>query len=339
VTAAWVGNREIHLPSQLNKFDQLNPIHFALGDDLALKFNDGTAQAAGYAPPYPNFANDFGNSSTVAESLTPFPQYTNVFNNFEGSGTAYYEGLQLEAEKRFTNGLSFLISYTLSRTMDNTSSGFTSFANGALNRYNQKAEWAISGSDEPNNFKASGTYELPIGPGKQYLNNKNVTGQVLGGWQLGWILDYESGTAFGVSQNLTFPYPNGGNRPNRSSAKLSTASYNKERDYFLGKNPNPQIFDPGAFTAADDFTLGDTKRNYGELRNPPFLNENLNARKKFFFGERFSGILQVDYFNAFNRTKFNGPDTNISDGNFGLAESQGSNISNRQGQVSFRLEF
>ena len=44
-------------------------------------------------------------------------------------------------------------------------------------------------------FKASGTYELPIGPGKKYLNNKGVTGQILGGWQVGWILDEEAGTA------------------------------------------------------------------------------------------------------------------------------------------------
>ncbi len=39
----------------------------------------------------------------------------------------------------------------------------------------------------------SGTYELPIGPGKKYFTNKGVTGQVLGGWQVGWILDYEGG--------------------------------------------------------------------------------------------------------------------------------------------------
>ena len=67
--------------------------------------------------------------------------------------------------------------------------------------------------------------------------------------------------------------------------------------------------------------------------------ENLNAKKNFYFGERFQAISQVDYFNAFNRTRFNGPDNNVSDGTFGQVTSQGSQISNRQGQVSFRLEF
>jgi hypothetical protein len=47
----------------------------------------------------------------------------------------------------------------------------------------------------------------------------------------------------------------------------------------------------------------------------------------------------VDYFNAFNRTRFQGPDNNRSDSNFGQVTQQGSQISNRQGQVSMRLEF
>jgi hypothetical protein len=65
----------------------------------------------------------------------------------------------------------------------------------------------------------------------------------------------------------------------------------------------------------------------------------LNARKHFYLGEHLQGILTVDYFNALNRTQFNGPDSNYSDGNFGTAESQGNNLINRQGQVTFRLEF
>src|SRR5260370_39414693 len=100
--------------------------------------------------------------------------------------------------------------------MDNTSSGFSSFTAGGVNKYNQKPEWGVSTADEPNTFKASGTYELPIGPGKQYLNNRGVTGQLLGGWQVSWILDYEAATANGPTETRT-PYPNGSNRPDRNT--------------------------------------------------------------------------------------------------------------------------
>ncbi len=51
--------------------------------------------------------------------------------------------------------------------------------------------------------------------------------------------------------------------------------------------------------------------------------KSANVRKHFYLGERFQGILQVDYFNILNRTQFEGPDTNISDGTFGQVNSQG----------------
>lgn len=348
VTAAWVGNRVIHLPSQLNKPGQLNPSYLSLGSQLGLSFADGSAQAAGFTTPYTAFVSNFGGSATVAQALGPFPQYSYIFNNFEGFGTTYYEGMQVEVEKRFTNGLSFLAGYTLSRLMDNTSSGFSSFTSGGINKYNQRPEWTISGADEPNTFKASGTYELPIGPGKTYFNNHGFTGQLLGGWQVGWILDYEAGEPLcdcnngRIGENGT-PFPNGFNRPNRvPSVSLSTASYNRARDYFVGKASVAQMFNPAGFALTPtQYVLGDAQRNYPQLRGPAFYNENLNVRKRFYFTERFKGILQVDYFNAFNRTQFQTPDPNASDGTFGQVITQGAQNtpSNRQGQVSFRIEF
>ena len=340
VTAAWVGNRIIHLPSQLNRINQMNPQYDAqYGSQLADTFAPGQTQVDGVNLPYTNFVNDFGGSATVAQALTPYPQYSYIFNNFEGSGTTYYQSAQIEVEKRFTNGLSFLAGYTLSRLMDNTSSGFSSFTAGGINKYNQKPEWAVSNSDEPQTLKVSGTYELPIGPGKRFMNN-HTTGNILGGWQMGWILDYESGTAFGVYENGS-PFPNGFNRPDRNNAvAASTGSYARAKDYFLGKTGVAQLFNPNAFTlTSTQYVIGNSQRNYGGLRGPALAMESLNMRKHFYMGERFQGILQIDYFNAFNRTQFNGPDTNANDGTFGQVINQGSNISNRQGQVSFRLEF
>jgi len=341
VQAAWVGNRVIHLPSQNNRIDQLNPAYLSMGSQLNDVFTS-TAPVDGVNSPYANFVNDFGGSATVAQALEPYPQYSYIFNNFEGFGTTYYQSMQVEGEKRFTNGLNFLIGYTLSRLMDNTNSGFSSFTTGGINKYNQKPEWAISTSDEPQTFKASGTYELPIGPGKKYFNN-HTTGNILGGWQVGWILDYESGQVLSVGENGT-PFPNGFDRPNRNSAVgLSTHHYTLARDYFVGKVPVAQMWDPTSFTVTpSQYVLGNAQRNYGGMRGAPWAVENLNARKHFYLGERFQGVLQVDYFNAFNRTQFNNPDTNASDSTFGQVTSQGTPgnyPANRQGQVSFHLTF
>src|SRR6202012_2474588 len=86
--AAWGGHRVNQLPRQLNTPNPLDPgKYLGLGSDLQLSFADGSAQAKGYQLPYPNFVKDFGGSATVGQSLTPFPQYAYIFNNFEGSGT------------------------------------------------------------------------------------------------------------------------------------------------------------------------------------------------------------------------------------------------------------
>ena len=352
ITAAYVGNRLIHLPSQNNEIGQMDPKYDTQYGDvidpvtnqsvLADSFATGDAQRMGFSLPYPNFVNDFGGSATVAQALGPYPQYSYIFNNFEGYGTTFYNSAQIQVEKRFTDGLSFLAGYTLSRLMDNTSSGFSSFTSGGINKYNQKPEWAVSTSDEPNTLKVSGTYELPIGPGKKYVNNYKL-GNLVGGWQVGWILDYEAGTANGVTENGS-PFPNGFNRPDRNtSASLSTASYSKVRDQFVGKTANAQIWPKDGFALTrTQYVIGDATRNYPELRNPALYVENLNAKKHFYFGERVQATLSVDYFNAFNRTQFNNPDTNFSDGTFGQVTSQGTpgNFpANRQGQLTLRVEF
>jgi hypothetical protein len=343
IDVAWVGNRIIHLPSQNNRIDQMNPTFDAsLGSELADTFAPGQSTVDGVNLPYANFVSDFGGSATVAQALVPYPQYSYIFNNFEGFGTTYYESAQIEIEKRFTNGLSFLAGYTLSNLMDNTSSGFSSFTSGGINKYNQKPEWAVSNANEPQTLKVSGTYELPIGPGKQFVNN-HLLGNLVGGWQVGWILDYEAGSVNGPGENGS-PFPNGFERPDRnSSVGLSTASYSKARDYFVGKIGTAQMYNPAAFTLTpSQYVIGTAQRNYSGMRNSPILVENLNARKKFYMGEHLTGVLQVDYFNAFNRTQFNGPDNNASDSTFGQAISQGTpgNFpNNRQGQVQFKLQF
>ena len=347
VMAAWAGNRVIHLPSKNNPIDQMDPKYLSMGSQLSDTFTAGETSLDGVPLPYPNFVNDLGGSASVAQALEPYPQFASIFNNFEGSGTTYYQSIQIEFDKRFTDGLSFLAGYTLSHLLDNTSSGFSSFTTGGINKYNQKPEWAVSNSDEPQTLKVSGTYELPIGPGKKYVNN-HLLGNVVGGWQVGWILDYENGGDIGVGENGT-PFPNGFDRPNRNtSVPLSTHSYKAERDYWLagGKGTAPQIYNPAGFSlTSSQYVLGDSLRAYGKLRNPGIANESINARKHFYIGERVQGILTVDYFNAFNRTIFNGPDNTANDSTFGQTVSEGTNngafngTSNRQGQVSFKLQF
>ncbi len=337
---AYIGNRAVHLDGQLNPISQPNPSILSLGSTLSADINSPAAAAAGVSSPYPNYSNDLGGSATVAHALSPFPQYSNVYNNFDLSGKASYKSLQFSLEKRFSNGLSFLTSYTLSRSLGNVDSAFATFASLPENKFNQRAEYTVSGGDELNNAKVSGTYELPIGPGKSFVNNKGITGQLVGGIQLGFILGYQTGQPFGISENDN-PLACAGcfNRPNEvRSVHRSTTNY-KNLNFASGQS-NRKVFSTGAFqSTTGTFTLGNAQRNYPELRNPGIYDEDLKVSKKFAFGERVNFILEMNYFNLLNRTRFNGPNTNIDDAsNFGLVNS-GQQNSARQGQLSGRFTF
>lgn len=342
---AYLGNKAVHLNGQLNPLSQPNPSILQYGPLLALQFNKpgDAAQlaAAGFTAPYAGFATDLGGSSTLAHALSPFPQYSNVYNNYDLSGAANYNGLQFSLEKRFSNGLSFLTSYTLSKTMSNVDSGFTTFAALPENKYNQKAEWTVAGNDIRNNTKVSGTYELPIGPGKSFVNNKGITGQLVGGLQVGFILQYYSGTPFGISEQNSNPLGCSGcfNRPNEvKGVSRKTLGYNN-----LGFKNNSgqsakQVFTTDSFAATGAYELGNAVRNYTELRQPANFDEDVNVSKKFALGEKVSMSLQMTYFNILNRTRYNGPNTTFGDGNYGTVGA-GQQNGPRQGQIQANVNF
>ena len=354
VQVAYVGNRALHLDGQLNPINQQNPAILQYGGLLQTSFSDpagaATLAAAGFNVPYPNFVADFGGGATLAQALTAYPQYSNVYNNFDLTGTAAYNGLQATAEKRFSNGLAFLTSYTLSRTLGNVDSAFSTFAALPVNKFNQKNEYTVTGNDELNNVKISGTYDLPLGPRQHFLNNKGLTGQILGGIQLGFILDYETGHPLGISENGN-PLGCAGcfNRPNEVAGVARSSGSYKNLSFANGNSVN-QLFTTKAFVSTTNstgqYTLGNAQRNYADLRGPGFYDESIKATKRFALGERVSFLLEMNYFNLLNRTRFNGPNTNIDDtSNYGYVPGNGqqsltgSPSGARNGQVSGRIQF
>ncbi len=338
--AAYIGNHAVHLNGQLDSPSQPNPSILRYGPLLNANINDPAAIAAGISAPYPNYSTDLGGSATVAHTLSPFPQYANVYNNFDLTGAARYNGLQVSLEKRFSDGLSFLTSYTLSRSLSDVDNGFAIFNSLSENKYNKKAEFTVGGADILNNAKVSGTYELPLGPGKAFVGNKGIAGQLVGGFQVGFILVYETGQPFGISENDN-PLGCAGcfNRPNEVAGVPRSSTNYKNLNFVNGQSNRP-VFSTNAFASTTGtFTLGNSVRNYPELRGPGIYDESINASKRFALGEHVNFILQMSYFNVLNRVRFNGPNTNIDNAsNYGFVSS-GQQNNARQGQLSGRFTF
>lgn len=331
----YTGNRGNRLPSQLNPINQLNPYYLQeygslLGEPFAT-----VAPQLGLTAPFPNFTT-IEPGATLLQALRPYPQfqgsYGGIMNNFDDNGSSLYNALQVQLEKRYTNGLSFLVSYNLSRMMSDTNSGFSSFANTDYNKNNQKAEWTIDNNDQPNMINIAATYELPFGKGRQFLNRGGITNVVLGGWQISPLLTYASGTPLysGVGGSV---YVGGDplgnecspcNRPNIVSYSNMMFSYN---NVYSGQ----PVINKADFSDPGPWALGNAPRVLGQLRMPFNYNENIALAKYFPITERVRLKLEIEYFNALNRVVFGSPDLNYEDATFGkVINSQ--NNTQRQGQ-------
>jgi hypothetical protein len=230
---------------------------------------------------------------------------------------------------------------TLSKEMANAGTGSAIFSWNGENNQNERAEYSPGANDQRYVTNFMTTYALPIGPGQRFLNARGPLAQVLGGWQVSALMTYAGGYPMGASNNYNPLIVHGFDRPDVvPGVPMKTYSYNRSKQYFTGKSGTQPIqFTTNAFKNTDAFQLGDAVRSYAALRTPPLRIENFDAIKYFHFGEGITASLRVDYFNAFNRTQLQAPDTNSLDSTFGQITNLSSQISNRQGQATFRVEF
>ena len=192
LSVAYVGSKGTHLPALNIIPNQVNPSFLSLGNELGMNAtclsNNGCpkAIAAGVKLPYPTF------SGNINQLLRPFPQYGD-FNQEDNSftpdrtGDSTYHAMQLGLEKRFAEGLSFLVSYTVSKNLtdaDSAGPGVSGFigTNSFIgqNSFSRGSEKAVSQLDTPQALVASFFYELPAGHGKRYLNQGGVVERVAG---------------------------------------------------------------------------------------------------------------------------------------------------------------
>ncbi len=309
-TLGYIGTVGTHLHSDLAQINDLNPKFFGLGAAL------GQPLAPGATAPYPGF------SGSLAQSLRPFPQYFNIFSGggIENLGHSSYNALTAKMERRFSNGLNLLASYTWSKTLtdaDSVMPAFSAFDGGAgsvQNPYNLKGEKAVSFQDVPQNFVVSYIYELPIGKGKKFLGDSRVATALLGGFQIGGINRYVSGTptAFACTQTSI-------------GASLACLRYNIDPN-FVNNSPaansgdptRRKVFNIAAFTdpsTPSAIVLGTSPRVNSAYRSPLYANEDFSLTKHLVHFEHYGDLqLHVDIFNAFNRVHLSGLNTDPNSG-------------------------
>src|SRR4029453_9579074 len=154
--------KSTHLTTGVFNLNQVDSKYLSLGNLLTQPIDSPAVVAAGFAPPYAGF------TGSLAQALRPFPQYSDINPvNSANMGNSTYHSLQMKLEKRFSNGLFLLSSYTWSKTLTDASSALSGFfSTSPRDQYNRKLEKALAFSDVPSRLVVAFNYELLIGPGK-----------------------------------------------------------------------------------------------------------------------------------------------------------------------------
>jgi hypothetical protein len=261
-------------------------------------------------------------------------------------GYGNYSALSSKLEKRYSNGLQFLVSYVWSHALANSGtplSGSTNF--GTPDPTNFASAYSSAAWDIRHNFTSAFNYDVPFGKGKKFAGNMNrMLDTIAGNWHANGILTLRTGQPFTV---------NGANCVGQWNKCLP--------DLVSGQDPNSGSRTPGsnglwfntsAFQVAAPLTGG----NLGLQSNtgPPTRTLDFSIFKDFPIVERFKLQFRAEAFNLANTAQYSTPDASLGDaklpatadgraavnGNGNFGKVLGANVgSERHIQFSLRLQF
>ena len=251
--------------------------------------------------------SDLGSAATTTaySLLRPYPAFNGIVITNNAWARYRYDSLQIQLEKRVLESesagiLSFVFSYTFSKSFEQSH---------RLNDWNmaEKPIHELSNIDKPQNIAFAGTWELPIGWGRRWMNDvPRFAGAFVNGWTVDWILTYLSG------------YP-----VDKPDAIYSCGSYlapnGQTSDHWFDN-------DPRCYQSRALYTLRTTEDRFSNIRTPSAPQLNASVEKTFWLGEHNKLQFRGEAYNSTNTPVFPGPDTNYKDPRFGMLPLQQSNF-------------
>lgn len=251
------------------------------------------------------------------------------------AGYSNYNGLQVDFRQKQWHGMQFDVNYTWSHTLGiNTQNSWT----GVFNQFslrNLRQSYGPLPFDIRHSVHANGTYDLPFGLGKAYLNQNHLLDRVVGGWSVGTVLTLQSGEPFEL---LGSPFD--------SAVGANLSTYNDFADsgvtlngvtvgqlqksvsvYHVAGAPFVDLINPkyigGAGANPTYITSNTVPGTIGTIpwiHGPRFFNQDVAVTKAIPITERLRFTFQGEFLNAFNHPNFGlTPGANVTSNNFGTA--------------------
>jgi hypothetical protein len=241
----------------------------------------------------PFFAGNVPNTSGFGGAFG----WTQGIDYFCNCATNSYNSLQTKLTKRFSDGYSAQVSYTLQKAVQDNPDYF--FFDSEMNR--GPADW-----DRTHNFTLSLVAELPFGRERRYGTNISpALDALVGGWQVNTNTFIYSGVPFQVTyRDAGQDRDTGGNnRPNL----IGDPDGPQTKDQWFNATA---IGSPGsAFERPARGTFGTMERN--ALRGPGYWRVDASLFKHFDVGGTRSLEARIEAVNLFNNVNLGNPDSEV----------------------------
>ena len=224
-----------------------------------------------------------------------------------------FDALQVNLAKTYTKGLAINANYQWANAFDDQS-GYWTWDHNVTHQRDQAVR--------NHQLVSYGSYDLPFGKGKQYAQNVNtLTDEIIGGFQLSYVLNWSSGLPFSVNYsnfggNQDCNHNVGGTaapcRPNTTGHMKTTLTkfdpIAHTRSFWT-----PQSAAGGIFSWPGLDNIGNAGAN--NYRGPSFFNTDMAITKAFTIHESIVTKFRMDAFNAFNHINAANPNNGDIFGN------------------------
>lgn len=255
---------------------------------------------------YNNAVSEILPPSVNPQSYVPFPSFARNATYETTNASSSYNALQTTYEHQLGYGLTLLANYTWSKCMSNQhtqASQNQQYRAQWLPGFGISADNALCDADATNVVHISGSWELPVGPGRMLLSKSNRTvGALLGGWQVNFIYGYQGGQPFTILCPVT------------TAAGLTCfAPLVQGQKLYSGPHNYKQWLNPSAFSQPALATqIGQTDYSVlggggQQARGPGFNNLDSSVFKYFNFTETVRLQFRAEVFNTTNTPQFAQP--------------------------------
>jgi hypothetical protein len=269
--------------------------------------------------------------------LRNFPQFQSLLYG-NNDGRSEYNSLQVRLQRQI-GALRLTANYTWSKSIDNDQSTATGGeGNGfaaPLDSFNESLVRGRSNFDIPQAFTSTGLYTLPIGRGKAFGTNMAPwLDTLIGGWNVGELWIWESGSPFTASSGFATGAGTGATFANFSGSRNTDGITTSP----LG--PGVYYFTPteiANFSEPVAGTYGTSGRN--TFRGPRFFNVDSSLVKRFVIKEKKTLTFRAEAYNLFNNVDFANPSVTLSGSQVAFGRISGVVNNPRILQLALRFDF